>query len=56
MNLLVKIVFVIVALRIAPLMTIGVACMYANMGWFGNLIGTILFIGGIIHMAAKFSD
>lgn len=56
MNLLVKIVFVIVALRIAPLMTIGVACMYANLGWFGNFIGTILFIGGIIHMAAKFSD
>ena len=56
MNLLVKIVFVIVALRIAPLMTIGVACMYANLGWFGDFIGTILFIGGIIHMAAKFGD
>lgn len=56
MNLLVKIVFVIVALRIAPLMTIGVACMYANLGWFGDFIGTILFIGGIIHMTSKFGD
>jgi hypothetical protein len=56
MNLIVKIIFVIVALRIAPLMTLGVACMYANMGWFGNFIGTILFIGGIMHMIAKISD
>lgn len=56
MNLIVKIIFVVVALRVAPLMTIGVACMYANMGWFGNFLGTVLFIGGIIHMASKFSD
>lgn len=56
MDLIVKIIFVTTALRVAPLMTLGVAFCYAGIGWPGNLIGAICFVGGIVHMLVKFGD
>ena len=56
-DILVWIIIVIICLRIAPLMTIGIIFILAeSLGLFGDIVGVILFILGIGHMFYKINE